>query len=142
MFKSIVSIFALALSLAFIVPTAHAADPADPHAEAVSGPLAQACQGDLQKYCSDITKGEGRDFACLKSHDDKLSPDCSTQWKQAKTQWKAKMQERHAACGSDVQKFCSNVGSPKDIGSCLDQHKSDLSASCKDYRSKSMSSTG
>ncbi len=36
----------------------------------------QACAADLKQFCSNVTPGEGREFACLKSYDDKLSAGC------------------------------------------------------------------
>lgn len=36
----------------------------------------ETCQQDLEKYCSDVTPGEGRLFSCMHSHADKLSDPC------------------------------------------------------------------
>jgi hypothetical protein len=38
--------------------------------------MKKACQADLDQYCKDVTPGEGRDFACLHSHNDKVSAGC------------------------------------------------------------------
>ena len=38
-----------------------------------------ACQADLTKYCANVTPGEGREFACLKSYEDKISAGCKEQ---------------------------------------------------------------
>lgn len=36
----------------------------------------QACRSDIQSLCKDIKPGEGRTWACIKSHEADLSPDC------------------------------------------------------------------
>jgi len=35
------------------------------------------CAADVQKFCSDVKKGEGRVLACLKSHQPNISQACS-----------------------------------------------------------------
>jgi hypothetical protein len=35
-----------------------------------------ACMGDYQKYCKDVTPGGGRIIACLSKSSDKLTPAC------------------------------------------------------------------
>jgi hypothetical protein len=38
--------------------------------------IKDACKQDLQKYCANVTPGEGREMACLKSYSDKISASC------------------------------------------------------------------
>jgi Golgi apparatus protein 1 len=38
-----------------------------------------ACAQDLKKYCANVTPGEGREMACLRSYSDKLSDSCKAQ---------------------------------------------------------------
>lgn len=38
--------------------------------------LKEACKQDLQQYCANVTPGEGREMACLRSYSDKLSAGC------------------------------------------------------------------
>lgn len=41
------------------------------------GPMfAQACKGDVQKFCTDVQPGGGRVINCLKEHAAELSPGC------------------------------------------------------------------
>jgi hypothetical protein len=71
---------ALALSLAVAPAAAFAqaqapaqdGQPAHPAARAAM----KACQPDRQSLCKDEQPGGGRILACLKAHEDKLSPDC------------------------------------------------------------------
>jgi hypothetical protein len=36
-----------------------------------------ACKADFQKLCPGVKPGDGRPFACLAEHKDKLSPSCA-----------------------------------------------------------------
>lgn len=100
--------------------------------------LKSACKADVDRFCKDITPGEGRVAACLKSHSDKLSSSCTKEWKSAKAEMKegakGHMRAFKQACNNDVQKFCSNSVGIQEISSCLKQHDTDLSASCKNYQ--------
>jgi len=35
-----------------------------------------ACKQDIQQFCANVTPGQGREFACLKSYEDKISTGC------------------------------------------------------------------
>lgn len=99
------------------------------------------CSADISKYCSDVTPGQGRIASCLKSKDDKLSDTCRTTFHTALDNMSKRMDRAEVAfrkqCGTDVQKFCSNTpsGQGRLLG-CLQQHESDLSASCKNFQAK------
>ena len=38
--------------------------------------LVQACQADIKQFCANVTPGQGREIACLKSFEDKISAGC------------------------------------------------------------------
>src|SRR6267142_2257097 len=38
--------------------------------------IKQACAADLKQFCANVTPGQGRDIACLKSYEDKISAGC------------------------------------------------------------------
>lgn len=44
--------------------------------EAKSKEVEAACQADIKQYCGNVTPGEGRMMACLKSYEDKVSAGC------------------------------------------------------------------
>lgn len=96
-----------------------------------------ACKPDVDKYCSDVTPGEGRIAACLKAHDDKLSTGCQKEWKSAQEEMRSRFRSEvkafRQACNKDVQKYCSNVLDPMEISQCLTKHSMDLSKSCRQY---------
>lgn len=62
----------LTLPLVGLVSMATFADDAPPPR---GGPMA-ACKLDVQTLCADVQRGGGRIMECLKSHADKVSPDC------------------------------------------------------------------
>ena len=109
-----------------------------------SGP----CSDDIKNKCSDITTGDGRVAACLKSHEDKISTECRQYFEAKQQNWqteiqtnlqakihsdmKTKLHETPQACHSDAQKFCSQaLFGQGQITSCLGEHRNQLSKSCK-----------
>jgi hypothetical protein len=97
-----------------------------------------ACQADVQKFCSTVQGGGGRILICLQEHVKELSPDCQKQLDSARRH----TQMRHLAhpnagpwvapCTGDIQKLCREIpaGAGR-IAQCLAQHQSDLSDGCK-----------
>ena len=41
--------------------------------------MKEACAADIKQYCANVTPGEGREFACLRSYEDKISAGCKAQ---------------------------------------------------------------
>ena len=44
--------------------------------EAKMKEIKDACQADIKQFCANVTPGQGREIACLKSYDDKISAGC------------------------------------------------------------------
>jgi hypothetical protein len=95
-----------------------------------------ACRSDIQKYCSDVRPGNGRIEACLNSREDKLSYDCRTTKESAEESISQRGQKAElafrSACGSDVQKFCTNVpyGNGR-VLDCLSKNEDEVSYTCR-----------
>lgn len=111
------------------------------NAKKIMSSLKDKCGADINKYCSGIKPGEGRIAACLQGRQDQLSSQCKDTWTSAKADISKRIDSADVAfrkqCGSDVQKFCSNVPSGKGrLLSCLGDHQSELSASCKNFHAK------
>jgi Cysteine rich repeat len=45
--------------------------------------MSDACQGDVQQFCQDVSPGGGRIAACLKQHESELSSSCKATLAQA-----------------------------------------------------------
>lgn len=103
--------------------------------DAVIDQVMTACNSDFEKYCSQVTPGEGRLLYCAAAHEDKLSGQCSYALYQAAT-----VLERLAValayvaneCEADIGKYCGTVKAGQGrILSCLNEKQAQVSAGCK-----------
>jgi len=100
--------------------------------------VVNGCKAELQKYCSNVTPGEGRVLACLYAHNDKLSGRCEYALYDAAAQL-----ERAAAalayvaneCGPDLRKYCTGVQAGEGrLLDCLKKKDAEVSNRCKQAR--------
>ncbi len=94
----------------------------------------EACGDELQNYCSQVTPGNGRLFACFYAHEDKLSEACDAAIVDVADQLDMFFEViRYAAqqCGDDIAKHCQDVefGGGR-IYSCLKSSGGQLSDAC------------
>jgi hypothetical protein len=97
--------------------------------------VADGCEVELEKYCKDVTPGQGRVLACLYARSDKLSSTCEYALYDA-----AVRLERAVAaltyvaneCDADLAKLCSAVkpGEGRLIN-CLQKNEKQVSDRCK-----------
>ena len=90
--------------------------------------LAQAahpCVDDAKKLCPDTKPGEGRIAACLKAHQDQLSQACKANI--------AKFREGAQSCEADVQRLCPGTKAGPERHRCMQQHKDEVSAECREF---------
>ena len=96
------------------------------------------CKAELEKYCGQVTPGEGRVLACLYAHNDKLSGRCEYALYDAAAQL-----ERAAAalayvaneCGPDLRKHCARVEAGEGrLLDCLQKKEAEVSNRCKQAR--------
>jgi len=96
------------------------------------------CKAELEKYCSNVTPGEGRVLACLYAHNNKLSGRCEYALYDAAAQL-----ERAAAalayvaneCGPDLRKYCAGVQAGEGrLLDCLKRKDAEVSNRCKQAR--------
>ena len=94
-----------------------------------------SCQPDLDKYCADVTPGEGRLLYCVAAHQDKISTQCEGALIDAAmilTDVTDRVIDIAEACSTELDKFCGDV----EVGegrvlACLDSHEDALGASCE-----------
>ena len=95
----------------------------------------KSCEADLQKYCSQVTPGEGRLLHCVAAHEDKLSGQCSYALYQAASlleQLSAAIVYVATECKVDIENLCADVKAGEGrILSCLDGQQEKVSESCK-----------
>ena len=97
--------------------------------------VANGCKVELEKYCGQVTPGQGRILACLFAHGDKLSAKCEFALYDAAVQL-----ERAVAalgyvaneCDADLDKFCGSVEAGEGrLLDCLEKHDKQVSERCK-----------
>ena len=96
------------------------------------------CRAELEKYCSNVTPGEGRVLACLYAHSDKLSGRCEYALYDAAVQLEravATLAYVANECGDDLRKHCAGV----EVGQgrlleCLQKKNAEVSDRCKQAR--------
>lgn len=85
----------------------------------------RACLADYAQFCKGIQPGQGRVLACLREHQDQLSPGCKSSLDSAQT------------CVDQARKLCgSNAGVDQApdlqaMRQCLQQHRDELPANCR-----------
>ncbi len=123
--KMIWVIFAVAI---FTGPQALAQDALIDH-------LIDACEGDLQKYCSQVTPGDGRLLHCMAAHEDKISGQCEYAFYQTAAlleQLSVAIAYVAQECETEIETLCRDVelGEGR-ILACLDEHSEEVGDGCK-----------
>jgi len=79
--------------------------------------VANGCKAEIEKYCANVTPGEGRMLACLYAHEDKLSGRCEFALYDASVRLERPC--RPFLCGERVfrgyKKHCSRVETGKAV---------------------------
>jgi hypothetical protein len=89
------------------------------------------CGDDINAFCGNVTRGEGRVLLCMQAHDDQLSRSCQFALYRVSRRLDNALNrvERTAdACWSDIQAKC---GDADRIGQCLQENRSSLSDACQ-----------
>ncbi len=102
--------------------------------QAAAQSVFEACGEDIANHCKAVTPGDGRIFACLYAHEDKISESCD-----AVTDDVANLLDvffeiiryTNQECRADIEKHCMDVeiGGGR-IFSCLESHKAELTSDC------------
>ncbi len=87
------------------------------------------CMEELEKFCKEVSPGEGRIIKCLQEHDRDLSPVCRDKVQSVLN----RLEEAKQACAPDIGKFCPDVvpGGGRLI-KCLAPHLEELTPACKE----------
>jgi len=97
--------------------------------------LIDACEGDLQKYCSQVTPGNGRLLHCMAAHEDKISGQCEYAFYQTAAlleQLSVAIAYLAQECETEIETLCRDVelGEGR-ILACLDEHAEEVGDGCK-----------
>ena len=97
--------------------------------------LVDACEGDLQQYCSQVTPGNGRLLHCVAAHEDKLSGQCEYALYQAASlleQLTVAIAYVATSCEVEIETMCSDVQAGEGrILACLESREDELGEACK-----------
>lgn len=97
--------------------------------------VANGCKIEIEKYCSQVTPGQGRILACLYAHEDKLSAKCEFALYDAAAQLEravAALSYVANECNDDLDKYCESIEPGKGrLLECLDKHDKQVSKRCK-----------
>lgn len=97
------------------------------------------CQDDIAKFCSKVSPGAGRVFACLQANEAELSPACRKTLETRRTTRSRRPRQRSeaerawvSACAADIKELCRDVPSGRgQVVGCLEQHEAALSEACR-----------
>ncbi|MBL8018365.1 MAG: cysteine rich repeat-containing protein [Leptospirales bacterium] len=86
------------------------------------------CKADIEKFCKDVPRGEGRIMECLKKNEANLAAEC-----------KAKLEERkderaafRKACKEDAKKLCAEAAKgAQGVRACLKEKAAQASPACQ-----------
>ena len=94
-----------------------------------------ACQPEIETYCSQVTPGDGRLLACFFAHEDKLSGSCNWALYEASAALEAFVNAiAYVAteCRDDLLEHCGDVQMGNgQVGVCLLEHEDEVSAGCQ-----------
>lgn len=97
--------------------------------------VVDACEQDLDQYCSQVTPGDGRLLYCVAAHADKISGECNFALFEAATVL-AQMADAilyvAESCETEIDTLCADVALGEGrILACLEEHDAELGDSCK-----------
>jgi hypothetical protein len=100
--------------------------------------VARGCKAELEKYCSNVTPGDGRVLACLYAYGDKLSGRCEYALYDAAVQLERAVAALSYAvneCSLDLRKYCASVEAGEGrLLECLQKNDAQVSNRCKQAR--------
>lgn len=95
----------------------------------------QACEPEINAYCSQVTPGEGRLLACFYAFEDKLSGRCQYALYEGAAQlemFAAAVTHLATECIDDLEKYCAEVEMGEGrVGTCLLDHKDEVTDACR-----------
>ncbi len=103
--------------------------------EDIVNDVQKGCGAEIEKYCSQVTQGEGRLLACFYAHEDKLSGQCQYALYDASAQLERAVSALNyvaSQCEDDMVAHCANVqlGEGRVI-ECLNSNSESVSTACK-----------
>lgn len=96
--------------------------------------LEKACGNDIKKFCRNVTPGQGRVIFCMQAYEDKISPKCAFELREAEVNIQTvtvQLQQATEACRADISKLCGTTQPGQGrISACLATQASAVSPGC------------
>ncbi|MET0868838.1 MAG: cysteine rich repeat-containing protein [Pseudorhodoplanes sp.] len=96
--------------------------------------LEKACGNDIKKFCRNVTPGQGRVLFCMQAYEDKISPKCAFELREAEVNIQtvtAQLQQATEACRADIAKLCGTTQPGQGrISACLAAQSAAVSQGC------------
>jgi Cysteine rich repeat len=96
--------------------------------------LENSCAGDIKKFCSTVTPGEGRLLYCMHAYEDQISPKCAFDVEETATSVQLSMdslKDAVVACKAEITGICGTTQPGQGrIAACLIANKSVASKGC------------
>jgi Cysteine rich repeat len=94
----------------------------------------EACEGEIEQLCSDVSPGNGRIIACMYAHEDHLSETCANtiaDLGDILDYFFMTIGNAMAICSADIEKHCAGTefGGGR-ILTCLNKSAGDLAPNC------------
>ena len=104
-------------------------------AQDIVSAVQKGCGAEIEKYCSQVSQGDGRLLACFYAHEDKLSGQCQYALYDASAQLERAVSALNyvaGQCEDDMKAHCADVqlGEGRVI-ECLNSNSESVSAACK-----------
>jgi len=97
--------------------------------------LVNECKTDLQKYCSQVTPGQGRLLHCVAAYEDQLSGQCEYALYQAASlleQLSVAIAYVAQSCETEIKTLCSDVKAGEGrILACLEENDDQVGDACR-----------
>jgi len=97
--------------------------------------VTNGCKTEIEKYCDQVTPGQGRILACLYANGDKLSAKCEYALFDAAVQLEravAALSYVANECDADLEKYCQSIAPGEGrLLECLEKHDKQVSGRCK-----------
>ncbi|MDH5309728.1 MAG: cysteine rich repeat-containing protein [Gammaproteobacteria bacterium] len=95
----------------------------------------KACEADLDRYCSQVTPGEGRILHCMAAHEDKISGRCQYAFYEAASlleQMTVAIAYFASSCETEIDTLCADVEAGEGrILACLEENDAEVGDTCR-----------
>lgn len=94
----------------------------------------EACESEIETYCSQVTLGDGRLLACFVAHEDKISGQCGWALYEAMAEFDAfanAVAYVATSCWDDIEEHCAEVEMGEGrVATCLLDNKEKVTPQC------------